>query len=306
LQNRRITLPDKDHRPMIKLLTPVHWKDYELIDSGNFEKLERFGNQVLIRPEPQAVWDKSLEESEWIQKSQATFRKEKSDPEKGRWMLNKGCREQWQIAYSYRGMNIRMRLGLTSFRHIGVFPEQGDNWDFIFDRIKSMKMTRPKVLNLFAYTGGASLAACAAGAEVVHVDSVKPVITWARENMELSGLDGIRWVVEDALKFVKREVRRGNRYQGIILDPPAYGRGADGEKWVLEENIGEMLKLCSDLLDTQENFFIMSLYSMGFSSLISENLVHSVFEKRDGIESGELFLPDAFGKKLPLGTVVRF
>jgi len=167
-------------------------------------------------------------------------------------------------------------------------------------------MTRPKVLNLFAYTGGASLAACAAGAEVVHVDSVKPVITWARENMELSGLDGIRWVVEDALKFVKREVRRGNRYQGIILDPPAYGRGADGEKWVLEENIGEMLKLCSDLLDTQENFFIMSLYSMGFSSLISENLVHSVFEKRDGIESGELFLPDAFGKKLPLGTVVRF
>lgn len=291
---------------MIKLLTPVHWKDYELIDSGNFEKLERFGTQVLTRPEPQAVWDKSMSEQEWQQRSQAIFRKEKSDPEKGRWVLNKGCKEQWQIDYNYKSISLKMRLGLTSFRHIGVFPEQGDNWDFIFDKIKEMKTPRPKVLNLFAYTGGASLAACAAGAEVVHVDSVKPVISWARENMEISGLDGIRWIVEDALKFVKREVRRGTRYNGIILDPPAYGRGADGEKWVLEENINEMIKLCSELLDEKENFFIMSLYSMGFSSLIGENLIKSAFGKRENMESGELFLEDGFGKKLPLGTVVRF
>lgn len=291
---------------MIKLLTPVHWKDYELIDSGNFEKLERFGTQVLARPEPQAVWDKSMSEQEWQQRSQAIFRKEKSDPEKGRWVLNKGCKEQWQIDYNYKSISMKMRLGLTSFRHIGVFPEQGDNWDFIFDKIKEMKTPRPKVLNLFAYTGGASLAACAAGAEVVHVDSVKPVISWARENMEISGLDGIRWIVEDALKFVKREVRRGSQYNGIILDPPAYGRGADGEKWVLEENINEMIKLCSELLDEKENFFIMSLYSMGFSSLIGENLIKSAFGKRENMESGELFLVDGFGKKLPLGTVVRF
>lgn len=291
---------------MIKSLTPAHWKDYELIDSGNFEKLERFGNQVITRPEPQAVWDKSLNEADWQRRSQAIFRKEKNDPEKGKWFLNKGCLEQWQIGYSYKAMDLRMRLGLTSFRHIGVFPEQGDNWDFIYDRIKAMKAGRPKVLNLFAYTGGASLAACAAGAHVSHVDSVKPVITWARENMELSGLDGIRWIVEDALKFVKREVRRGSKYQGIILDPPAYGRGADGEKWVLEENINEMIKLCSELLDPNENFLIMSLYSMGFSSMIGENLVRSAFGNRENLESGELYLVDSFKKKLPLGTIVRF
>ena len=291
---------------MIKLYTPLHWKDYELLDSGNFEKLERFGNQILTRPEPQAVWDKSLPESEWQKQSQAVFRKEKNDPEKGRWILGKRCKEQWQIAYQYKTMNIRMRLGLTSFRHIGVFPEQGDNWDFIYDRVKQMNSPKPKVLNLFAYTGGASLAACAAGAEVVHVDSVKPVITWARENMELSRLDGIRWIVEDALKFVKREARRGSRYNGIILDPPAYGRGADGEKWVLEENINEMISTCSNLLDPGENFLIMSLYSMGFSSLIGENLIRSAFGSRETLESGELYLNDAFGKKLPLGTIVRF
>jgi len=291
---------------MIKSLTPAHWKDYELIDSGNYEKLERFGNQVITRPEPQAVWDKSLNEADWQKRSQAIFRKEKNDPEKGKWFLNKGCLEQWQIGYSYKAMDLRMRLGLTSFRHIGVFPEQGDNWDFIYDRVKAMKASRPKVLNLFAYTGGASLAACAAGADVSHVDSVKPVITWARENMEISGLDGIRWIVEDALKFVKREVRRGTKYQGIILDPPAYGRGADGEKWVLEENINEMIKLCSELLDPNENFLIMSLYSMGFSSLIGENLIKSAFGNQPELESGELYLNDKFDKKLPLGTIVRF
>lgn len=291
---------------MIKLLSPGNWKDYELLDCGNFEKLERFGSQVLIRPEPQAVWDKSLTDEEWAACAHATFRKEKNDPEKGKWILRKGCREQWQLDYSYKKMNLKLRLGLTSFRHIGIFPEQGDNWDYIYDRISAMKTARPKVLNLFAYTGGASLAACAAGAEVVHVDSVKPVITWARENMELSGLDGIRWVVEDALKFVKREVRRGNRYQGIILDPPAYGRGADGEKWVLDEQINEMIKQCRELLDENENFLIMSLYSMGFSSLIGENLIRSAFGNRETMESGELYLADKSGKKLPLGTVVRF
>lgn len=269
---------------MIKTITPAQWKDYELIDSGNFGKLERFGNQLLNRPEPQAVWDRSLSDAEWEKRSSAIFRKEKNDPEKGKWFLNKGCKEQWFINYSYKEMALRMRLGLTGFKHIGVFPEQADNWNFIYDRLQFFKSDnpqaeKPRVLNLFAYTGGASLAAAAGGAEVYHVDSVKPVITWARENMEASGHSGIRWIVEDALKFVKREVRRGARYQGIMLDPPAYGRGADGEKWVLEENINEMIKLCAELLDTKHAFFILSLYSMGLSALIGENLVNAAFGK---------------------------
>lgn len=291
---------------MIKIFTPELWKDYELIDSGNFEKLERFGNQVLSRPEPQAVWDKSLTPAEWNRQASANFKKEKNDPEKGKWFLNKGAKEQWFINYNYENMQLRMRLGLTGFKHIGVFPEQADNWNYIYNRIRSFKQPKPKVLNLFAYTGGSSLAAAAAGAEVYHVDSVKPVITWARENMEASNLENIRWIVEDALKFVKREVRRGSKYQGIILDPPAYGRGADGEKWVLEENINEMIKLCAELLDGENPFLILSLYSLGFSALIGENLIKGTFGNKPGLESGELYLEDKFGKKLPLGTVVRF
>lgn len=297
---------------MIKTIAPKDWQDYELIDSGNFNKLERFGNQVLIRPEPQAIWDRSLTEVDWEKQSAAVFRKEKSDPEKGKWQVNHEAKEQWFIAYKYKEMNLRMRLGLTGFRHIGVFPEQADNWNFIYDRIAAHKSTikgdiKPKVLNLFAYTGGASLAAVAAGAEVYHVDSVKPVISWARENTEASNLTGIHWVVEDALKFVKREVRRGTRYNAIMLDPPAYGRGAEGEKWVLEENINEMIKLCAQLLSDDPAFFILSLYSMGLSALIGENLIKSAFgHNLPTLESGELFLEDKFQKKLPLGTVVRF
>lgn len=291
---------------MIKTFSPDFWNDYELIDSGNFEKLERYGDQILCRPEPQAVWDRSLSNREWDKQASAVFRKEKNDPDRGRWLLGKQCKEQWHIQYEYEQMNLRLRLGLTGFKHIGVFPEQADNWNYIYNRIKATSTVNPKVLNLFAYTGGASLAAAAAGAQVYHVDSVKPVITWARENMETSNLEGIRWIVEDALKFVKREVRRGSKYKGIILDPPAYGRGADGEKWVLEENINEMIKLCVELLDGEDAFFLMSLYSLGFSALIGENLVKSAFGNKPGFESGELFIEDSFQKKLPLGTVVRF
>ncbi len=296
---------------MIKTITPGDWKDYELLDSGNFSKLERFGSHILYRPEPQAVWDRSLSNEEWDRKASAIFSKEKSDPEKGKWQLKNNVREQWIISYNYKSMNLKMRLGLTGFRHIGVFPEQADNWNFIFDRISDFKAqhpgsNKPKVLNLFAYTGGASLAAAAAGADVFHVDSVKPVISWARENTEASNLSGIHWVVEDALKFVKREVRRGTKYNAIMLDPPAYGRGAEGEKWVLEENINEMIKLCAQLLSDEHAFFILSLYSMGLSALIGENLINSSFGKLTSLESGELYLEDKFLKKLPLGTVVRF
>ncbi len=288
------------------LLTSTHFSDYELIDSGNFEKLERFGQYTLIRPEPQAIWNPSMNEAEWDKMSFAAFKLDKNNSEKGLWILKKGMPEQWRITYSYRQMNFSVRLGLTSFRHIGVFPEQAPNWDFIYDNVTVSKASKPKILNLFAYTGAASLAACAAGAEVVHVDSVKPVISWARENMENSGLADIRWVVEDALKFVQREVRRGNTYSGIILDPPAYGRGADGEKWILDDNLNEMIELCSKLLLPELSFMILNMYSIGFSALVGNNLINSYFKRGDDNEFGELYLCDRFGKKLPLGTFLRF
>lgn len=290
----------------MKLLTPGEWKDYQLIDSGNFEKLERFGPYFLIRPEPQAIWNASLSVDEWEQMATAWFKKEKSDPEKGRWILRKDMPEQWSIKYDYKAMHISLRLGLTAFRHIGVFPEQADNWNYIYDSLIAMKVKQVKVLNLFAYTGGASLAARAAGAEVVHVDSVKPVINWARENMESSGLADIRWVVEDALKFARRETRRGSIYNGIILDPPAYGRGPDGEKWILEENLNELIELCKKLLSPDKGFLLVNLYSMGFSALVLENLVNSYFPGQTKEECGEIYLADKTGKRLPLGTFLRF
>jgi 23S rRNA (cytosine1962-C5)-methyltransferase len=311
----------------MNLWTPANWKDYELIDSGDLEKLERFGKYVLSRPEPQAVWGKSLPESDWERRYHAKYKRAKgTDPssqessEKGDWKLKPGMPEQWIIQYNHKAMRLKFRLGLTSFGHIGVFPEQAENWNYIDDAINEIAhppspSTRKerehpasgmRVLNLFAYTGGASLAAKAAGADVVHVDSVKAVVSWAKELMEASGLKDIRWVVEDALKFVRREVKRGNHYDGIILDPPAYGRGPDGEKWYLQESINEMIKCCSQLLQPESSFFVLSLYSMGFSALIADSLVRTHFGEVKQKEYGELYFPDHAGRRLPLGTVLRF
>lgn len=314
----------------MQLQTSGNWKDYELIDTGGLEKLERFGKYILTRPEPQAVWQKSLTEKEWKDLSHATYKRTRGidlvkseNAEKGEWTRKPGVPDQWLISYSYKDMNLKFRLGLTSFGHIGIFPEQAVNWDYLYDLIKSaVRSQRPssilhypssilhspgyRILNLFAYTGGASLAAKAAGADVVHVDSVKPVIHWAKEDMELSSLKDIRWVVEDTLKFVRREVKRGNKYNGIILDPPAYGRGPEGEKWILQESINEMIMLCSKLLTDQDCFFILSLYSMGFSSLISESLVKTHFGDVPDKEAGELYFNDHAGRSLPLGTFLRF
>jgi len=296
---------------MLQLLTPRIWPAYELIDSGGFEKLERFGEYVLARPEPQAIWDKSLVDSDWVRRAHATFRRDRQSPERGDWQKTPDMRDPWFIDYQQDGLNLRFKLALTSFKHVGIFPEQTTNWAFIYDKVKKLQqgtssVAQPKVLNLFAYTGGASLAACQAGADVTHVDAVKPVITWARENMDHSHLKDIRWVVEDALKFVRREVRRGNVYNGIILDPPAYGRGPDGEKWVLEEHLNELLKTCADLLDRDNHFFIINLYSLGFSSLILDNLMRQVFGVLSGAEWGELYLDDQYRKRLPLGVFYRF
>jgi len=294
----------------MQLLTPQNFPDYQLIDSGDYEKLERFGKYILRRPEPQAVWRKYLSDKEWVSRSDAYFKKEKGKNisgegnERGEWILGPNMPQQWFINYRYKEMKLRFRLGLTAFKHVGIFPEQASNWDFIYDTLSGMP-TQAKILNLFAYTGGASLAAKAAGADVTHVDSVKQVLNWSRENMEASGLTNIRWVLEDALKFVKREVKRGKIYQGIILDPPAYGRGPEGEKWILEENIAELMEACAELSDKQNSFCILNLYSMGFSSLIAENLIKDYFPHYSNIDFGELFLSDETGKKLPLSVFCR-
>lgn len=290
----------------MKILTPVHFSDYEMIDSGNYKKLERFGAFVLSRPEPQAVWDPELSEQEWKNRAQAEFVRDKANPEKGVWSLKSTMKEQWFVKYKFNNLNLKFRLGLSSFKHVGLFPEQAPNWNYIFEKVSAMKTEKPKVLNLFAYTGGASIAAKAAGAEVVHVDSVKQVISWARENMEASELTDIRWVVEDALKFVKREVKRGNKYNGIILDPPAYGRGPDGEKWIIEEHLNEILKLCAELLDPKEHFYILNLYAIGFSAVIVETLIHRIYGDVKNLEIGELVVEDSFNKKLPLSIYGRF
>ena len=294
----------------IATLYPENWKEYELIDTGNFEKLERFGEYITIRPEPQAIWSKKLTEKDWLEKAHVKFIGLSSS--NGKWDFFKKMPENWEINYQHQQLNLNLNLALTKFKHVGIFPEQSVHWDFIFDRTSAIKknVESPKVLNLFAYTGGSSLAAAAAGAEVYHVDSIKQVVSWANRNMESSKLKDIRWVVEDAVKFVKREIKRGKIYQGIILDPPAYGHGTDGEKWKLEDQINEMIFDVLTLLDKENHFFILNTYSLGFSSLIIENLMADNI-KKSTLENilpkyGELYIPSTTNQKLPLGVYCRF
>ena len=288
------------------------WRDYELLDSGAGEKLERFGAYVLARPEPKALWDKSMSEAEWRRLSHTSFTPgagfgKAGKEDSGTWNRLRKMDDQWWIRYANEdGLKMDLRLGLTSFKHVGVFPEQAPNWDWIYRRTRSLaaKGRTPRVLNLFAYTGAASLAAKAAGADVTHLDSVRQVVTWARGNMEHSRLDGIRWVVEDAMKFARREERRGNRYDGIILDPPAYGHGPDGEKWKLDECLFEMLCSVGHILAPEDSFLVLNLYSNGYSALLGETVLRQAMSSGQ-VESGELALNDRFGKALPLSIVVR-
>jgi 23S rRNA (cytosine1962-C5)-methyltransferase len=287
----------------MQLLSPSHFKDYELIDCGDFEKLERFGRYITIRPEPQAVWPRIRPVKEWEKTAHVRFVPKTSSS--GEWKKLKEMPDQWEIRYDLKNGNsskpITFRLGLTAFKHVGIFPEQAVNWDKIFSFLVNKE--KPKFLNLFAYTGGASLAARAAGADVTHVDSIKQVVTWANENMQKSKLDNIRWLVDDALKFVKKEMRRGNTYQGIILDPPAFGHGPNGEKWKLEDNIAEMMESVLQIVDPKEHLLILNAYSLGFSALVPENLLKPFAEKNNSkLEIGELYLPATSGVKLPLGV----
>ena len=279
------------------------WTDYEVLDAGNKEKLERWNHVVLRRPDPVAIWPID-DERPW-KKADAVYHR--SNKGGGQWEFKKSVRDFWTISYK----DLRFKISPTGFKHTGLFPEQASNWDFIMKAIRERKKKAPeapiRVLNLFAYTGGATMAAAKAGAdEVIHLDASKGINAWARENMEASGLNGIRWIVDDALKFARREVKRGKKYNGIILDPPAYGRGPDGEKWILEENLNELLSLCRQLLEPRNSFLVLNLYSMGLSALLARTTVRQLVGECQGECFGELFFTDSFGKSLPLGVYYRF
>ena len=292
------------------------WSDYALLDSGDGLKLERFGKYAMIRPEPKALWTPSMPASEWNRLAAVRFKPgagfgKAGKEDSGTWERLREMPDQWFVQYPGDGFRLRMRLGLTSFKHVGIFPEQAPNWEFIYRKTAAGVpggSASPRVLNLFAYTGGASLAARAAGADVTHLDSVRQVVSWARENMEATGLQDIRWVVEDAMKFARREAKRGHKYDGIILDPPAYGHGPDGEKWKLDELLFEMLRTVSEIL-APHGWMVLNLYSNGYSAALGETVVREAFGlKPEGnyrMTSGELALNDKFGKALPLSIYVR-
>ncbi len=295
----------------MQLLYPSAWKEYELIDSGNFEKLERFGKYILIRPEPQAIWQPALAMADWKKMAHAHFTREQkdnyrfTDEVKGGWKRLKEMPESWNIVYQHTDFSLTLRLALTGFGHVGIFPEQGENWNFIYTTVRSWALPKPRVLNLFAYTGAASVVAKMAGADVTHCDASRPGINWANQNMQLNHQKDIRWVYEDALKFVKREVKRGNKYNGIIMDPPPYGRGPEGEKWTLQEKLDELVGGAAALLEPSQSFLILSMYAVGLSALVGLNVVKTHFDNLHP-EYGEFFLRSKNGSDLPMGTFLRF
>jgi 23S rRNA (cytosine1962-C5)-methyltransferase len=270
------------------------WEDYELIDAGGGKKLERWGNIITIRPEVQAYFQSVKPFSEWY--SIANWEFVPSSGQGGKWKcLKKDSPSKWTIRYK----KLNFTLELTKFKHVGLFPEQRINWDLIDRKIKG----EGKFLNLFAYTGAASCVARSAGAETYHVDSVKQLISWAKENMEESRLLNIKWVHEDALKFAQRELKRGNKYQGIIMDPPAWGIGAKGERWKLEEKIDELMATCNDLME-ENGFLIMNTYSPSLEKEMIKDLSQMYFEGKS-IELGGLWMKTTTGRELYFGDLLR-
>jgi 23S rRNA (cytosine1962-C5)-methyltransferase len=283
---------------------PTRWKDYELIDSGDGEKLERFGEIVLIRPETSALWPKSLSRRDWELSAHATFKHK--DAKSGWWEERERIPNEWTISYPFPENPLRLKLKLTQFKHVGVFPEQAVNWEYIHRMVTAFHETENKpanFLNLFAYTGAASVAARMSKAATTHVDSLKQLVTWANENQELNRINNIRWVVEDALKFAEREARRGNKYNGIIMDPPSWGMGPKGEKWRIEDQINALFQAVSEITD-EKHFVIINTYS-GISPIAVENIANHWF-KPQSMQSGEICLESSQKNFIPLGTLVRF
>jgi 23S rRNA (cytosine1962-C5)-methyltransferase len=285
--------------------------EYRLIDCGEGEKLEQWGPYVTIRPEPYARWPRSQPVAWWREQAHWYFEpgSGKGIPgreDSGTWKRLKEAPTLWTV--DYKGL-FKMQVGPTAFKHVGVFPEQASNWDFIYNKAEAIPVKAagvvPWVLNLFAYTGAASLAAKAAGAEVVHLDALRQMVTRAKENMELSGLSGIRWVVEDALTFVEREVRRGNTYHGIVLDPPAFGHGPKGEKWKLQEGLPLLLEGCSRILDRTHGFLVLNVYAHGFTAEEAGRWVRKFFPGKGNVTFGTLYVKDTFEKKMPAGVFSR-
>jgi 23S rRNA (cytosine1962-C5)-methyltransferase len=329
--------------------------DYELLDAGEGMKLERYGNFVVSRPDPQALWKKSLPQSEW-QKAQAQFvtggaeknkqgKESKEKDKKGSWKLDASVPKKWEVAFN----DVKFWIKTSAFKHTGLFPEQAENWKWIGEKVKTSLVARKlaslpskgdalrrdinkksdegnpplrevpaegvavdvpiKVLNLFGYTGGASLAAAKAGAEVTHVDGSKVAVTWAKENAELSGLGEkpIRWILDDAAKFVEREIRRGATYDAIIMDPPNFGRGPDGEIWKIEESLIPFLDNCKKLLTPEPLFILVNGYASGYSAIAYHNALSDLMRDKTGsVSVGELALQTTSGKLLPAGIFVRW
>ena len=277
------------------------WKDYEVIDSSDGEKLERWGQYILVRPDPQVIWDTPRTDRRWKHPNAHYHRSKKGG---GEWEFF-DLPEQWQISYK----NLTFNLKPFNFKHTGLFPEQATNWDWFSEKIRNAG--RPvKVLNLFAYTGGATLAAAAAGAHVTHVDASKGMVTWAKENAVSSGLGDapIRWLVDDCVKFVEREIRRGNHYDAIIMDPPSYGRGPKGEIWKFEDAIPPLVKLCTKILSDDPLFFLINSYTTGLAPAVLTYMIATELKKYGGhVDSQEIGLPvSSNGLVLPCGASGRW
>lgn len=280
-----------------------NWKDYEVIDTGDGEKLERWGDIILRRPDPQIIWPKKQETNEWRQVHGHYHR---SSSGGGSWDMKKPIPERWTIGYE----NLKFHIKPTSFKHTGLFPEQAANWSWMMDKIKGAN--RPiSVLNLFAYTGGATVAAAYAGASVVHVDAAKGMVQWAKENVQLSGLSDrpVRFITDDVFKFVQREIRRGNRYDAIIMDPPSYGRGPNGETWKLEQNLHPFLESCMEIISDNPLFMLINSYTTGISPTVLRNMLTMTMSAKYGgtINAGEIGLPiTRSGLNLPCGILGRW
>ena len=267
------------------MIVSSNWKDYKCLASGDGEKIEKWGNVILRRPDPQIIWSKSNNKV-WNNWDGYYHRSNKGG---GNWEFRRKLDEYWTVKYR----DLTFKVSPTNFKHTGIFPEQAVNWDFIMDRIKNDKRDEFRVLNLFAYTGCASMAASMAGAsEVVHVDAAKGMVEWAKENRDLCGLTNnkIRFIVDDVIKFLEREKRRGRTYHGIIMDPPSYGRGPKGEVWRLEDNLGELLVKAKDVLDKDYSFLLINSYTTGLSQVSLNNILKLTFNGSK-IETGEIGLP---------------